>query len=758
MLYWSDWGSDKIQRANLDGSNVEDLVAGAGLDGPDGLTLDLAGGKIYWTDAGTEKIQRADLDGSNVEDLVTTGLGVPYGLDLDVSGGKIYWTNRSTSKIQRADLDGSNVEDLLTLSGLAFPGELAVDAAGGKIYWTNAGADKIQRADLDGSNVEDLVTTGLSSPNGLALDVDGGKIYWTDRGTSRIQRADLDGSNVEDLVTTGLSSPNGLALDVDGGKIYWTDVDADNIQRADLDGANVEDLLTSVDGLVDPSGIALGALSDDGEPVPPSSLCASGGAVPDAANNPGLVADCEALLEARDPLAGTAALNWSASTPISSWTGVTLGGTPQRVTKLRLWNLSLNGTVPSELSRLNHLEALYLAYNQLTGTIPAELGNLTGLTHLGLIHNQLTGAIPPELARLTNLRQLGLQDNQLTGSIPAWVGGLSRLQILNLHNNQLTGTIPAELGNLTDLWQLLLFGNQLTGPIPAELGSLTKLREVRLDQNQLTGAIPAELADLARLTLLRLSGNQLTGCIPASLRDIGNNDMDELGLSDCAATQAQVKGDFNGDGNVDFADFFELVDAFGSTDSHFDLDGSGTVDFGDFFAFVDAFVNASGQQEEARQAGGHGAGNDRAARGAPVAAERAQSLQQRDCHLLVPEPTRPGASRGILPDRTAGGGPAQGSPEGRAPPHPMGRPRRRRASVGQRRLFLPAGDSRERTDPQTHPAQVKEPGSTAGSFPSVSMNRPLQSKTDEQRSLMKSQVFQPQTHRADPRGDGDIYT
>ncbi len=255
-LYWSDWGTDKIQRADLDGSNVEDLVSGAGLDGPDGLSLDLAGGKIYWADAGTNKIQRSNLDGSEVEDLVT-GLGIPYGLALDVSGGKMYWTNRQTGKIQRANLDGSGVEDLVT-SGLTFPGALALDVAGGKIYWTNPGATKIQRASLSGSNVEDLVTSGLSSPTGLALDVAGGKIYWTDRGTDKIQRANLSGSNVEDLVTSGLNSPNGLALDVAGGKIYWTDAGTNKVQRANLNGSGVEDLLTSTDGLVDPSGIAIG--------------------------------------------------------------------------------------------------------------------------------------------------------------------------------------------------------------------------------------------------------------------------------------------------------------------------------------------------------------------------------------------------------------------------------------------------------------------------------------------------------------------
>ena len=272
-LYWTDFGTRKIQRSNLDGSGVEDLVT-TGLDVPVGLALDVSGGKLYWTDFGTDKIQRSNLDGSGVEDLVTTGLDVPVDLALDVSGGKLYWTDFGTDKIQRSNLDGSGVEDLVT-TGLESPYSLALDVSGGKLYWTDAGTQKIQRSNLDGSGVEDLVTTGLVTPWGLALDVSGGKLYWTDAGTDKIQRSNLDGSGVEDLVTTGLDVPVRLALDVSGGKLYWIDAGTDKIQRSNLDGSGVEDLVTT--GLVSPDGLALGFvpveagpdLSEIGTPVAP---------------------------------------------------------------------------------------------------------------------------------------------------------------------------------------------------------------------------------------------------------------------------------------------------------------------------------------------------------------------------------------------------------------------------------------------------------------------------------------------------------
>ena len=259
-IYWTDASTDKIQRANLDGSNVQDLVT-LGLETPVSIALDVRGGKMYWTDLGTKKIQRANLDGSNVQDLVTRtqGLSHPAGIALDIAGGKMYWVDFGTDKIQRANLDGSSIQDLVTRTqGLSFPVSIALDVAGGKMYWTDYDTEKIQRANLDGSNVQDLVTRGLANPGGIALDIVGGKMYWTDYDTEKIQRANLDGSNVQDLITLGLIGPYNIALDVVGGKIYWTDGDAQRIQRANLDGSNVQDLITQ--GLGIPVGIAIGIL------------------------------------------------------------------------------------------------------------------------------------------------------------------------------------------------------------------------------------------------------------------------------------------------------------------------------------------------------------------------------------------------------------------------------------------------------------------------------------------------------------------
>ena len=197
--------------------------------------------------------------------------------------------------------------------------------------------------------------------------------------------------------------------------------------------------------------------------------------------------DCQTLLAVRDTLVGGGtALNWAAALPIQEWTGVIPNPFTQRVVNLNLYSRGFRGT------------------------IPGELGRLSDLTILALQLNSLTGVIPPQLASLKSLQDLSLANNRLTGTIPPELGSLSSLVILSARENELAGTIPPELGRLANLKVLELSNNQLTGPIPGTL------------------------RDLTELTMLFLGGNRLTGCVPGSLRGVAENDLDRLGLPDCA--------------------------------------------------------------------------------------------------------------------------------------------------------------------------------------------------------------------------------
>ena len=275
--------------------------------------------------------------------------------------------------------------------------------------------------------------------------------------------------------------------------------------------------------------------------VSAQSACATGTALMNYGNAQELADDCDALLSARDTLAGTGTLNWSASLTIEEWDGVFVDAASRRVTGLNLGAAGLDGEIPADLGRLDALEELYLNANRLTGDVPAELGSLGSLQRLylngnqldggipsalgslaslrvlSLSQNRLAGGIPSELALLGNLEELYLNGNQLSGAIPAELGDLSSLERLYLHRNRLDGTIPSTLGSLTNLRVLSLSQNQLSGEIPSALGNLTSLQSLYLDGNRLTGEIPAALGGLANLRHIRLSGNPLTGCVPRSL-------------------------------------------------------------------------------------------------------------------------------------------------------------------------------------------------------------------------------------------------
>lgn len=229
------------------------------------------------------------------------------------------------------------------------------------------------------------------------------------------------------------------------------------------------------------------------EPATPAQLCANDTTVPGHADKPGLVADCVALMAARDALQGTKTLDWSYDRYIGNWKGITVSNVDgsHRVTKLKLHGSAFDGTIPPELGGLSSLQTLDLRDSpELTGPIPAELGELSSLQHLILVNH---GAF--------------------------------------------SSGIPKELGKLSSLQTLIMFQIGLNGGIPSELGDLSALKTLQLSSNQLTGTIPATLVYLDNLGHLSLSENQLTGCIPAALSAVKTNDMASLGLSTCTGEQ-----------------------------------------------------------------------------------------------------------------------------------------------------------------------------------------------------------------------------
>ncbi len=124
------------------------------------------------------------------------------------------------------------------------------------------------------------------------------------------------------------------------------------------------------------------------------------------ANNPALLADREHLLALKKTLVGgiETGLNWSAASTTTTWEGVTVEGTPPRVTKLRLSDRGLAGELWGWIGELTELTELHLDDNALDGFLPSKLGRLTKLTSLRLGGNGFDdrqqgfrGCVPPSL-------------------------------------------------------------------------------------------------------------------------------------------------------------------------------------------------------------------------------------------------------------------------------------------------------------------------------------------------------------------------
>ncbi len=254
LAYWPDPSAGTIGRSTIAGVSQPSLAAAAVSSH---IAVDAAGGKVYWIDRGAgsaaEKIKRANLDGTGVQDLVTaTGFGTiaaydATGLALDTVNGKLYWSRASLGEINRCNLDGTLPERLIQqypyngihipasepLSSTFTPESLAVDPIGGKVYWFDSFLDRIERANLDGTGRQTLAVGAGAA--GIAIDPVVGKLYWASTDANVIRASNFDGTGGVDLIST--SSPVALSLDVAGGFIYWTNPADRTIRRATLAGA-----------------------------------------------------------------------------------------------------------------------------------------------------------------------------------------------------------------------------------------------------------------------------------------------------------------------------------------------------------------------------------------------------------------------------------------------------------------------------------------------------------------------------------------
>ncbi|KAJ4843078.1 hypothetical protein Tsubulata_042024, partial [Turnera subulata] len=182
------------------------------------------------------------------------------------------------------------------------------------------------------------------------------------------------------------------------------------------------------------------------------------------------------------------ASNWSSTTPVCSWIGISCDPIRPRVTNLNLSNMGLQGTIPPHIANLSFLAVLDLSNNSFHGPLRRELVSLRRLTRIDLGHNNFTGAIPNILSNMSSLQYVSLIGNKFNGSLSdEFFENLPNLQQLALGYNLLVGQIPSSLWKCKKLLNLYLHRNKFSGSIPMDVANLTLLNELALSENHLTG-------------------------------------------------------------------------------------------------------------------------------------------------------------------------------------------------------------------------------------------------------------------------------
>ncbi|KAL1334651.1 hypothetical protein AAHE18_11G192600 [Arachis hypogaea] len=214
------------------------------------------------------------------------------------------------------------------------------------------------------------------------------------------------------------------------------------------------------------------------------------------------------------------ASNWSSSTSVCNWIGVTCGSSHRRVTALNLAYMALDATIPPHLGNLSFLSLLLLPNNSFHGTLPADLAGLRRLTIINFRFNKFTGSIPSWFEFLPKLEYLLLRGNSFSGTVPHFLFNMTSLQSLELSENKFWGPLPSNIFLSHSLQYVYLTHNQISGAIPSAIINSSLLQFIVLDYNNLSGQLPELIFHhLPHLKGLYVYSNALSGELPRSLFD-----------------------------------------------------------------------------------------------------------------------------------------------------------------------------------------------------------------------------------------------
>lgn len=227
-LYWIDKGSDivKLVKGKTDGSSapITLITADSGsstinFSTIEHLSIDTTNSKIYWSDSGRNRVQRANLDGTNVEEVLGS-VSSPQGLHVDVSSQLLYRAGSAT--LTKLDLSSGSQSEQVVLSSSNFPNlsATALHYNDGVLYWQNtqSTAYGIYSVPVSGGTVSQLDSISISHViKAIGISAKHQKLYYVNNSSSEITEIDLSDNSATAFLTSanhGVDRPIGVAIEV----------------------------------------------------------------------------------------------------------------------------------------------------------------------------------------------------------------------------------------------------------------------------------------------------------------------------------------------------------------------------------------------------------------------------------------------------------------------------------------------------------------------------------------------------------------
>ena len=122
---------------------------------------------MYWTDTGTDRIERASMDGKSRTVLHSTGLSVARALTMDYDNQVLYWADDSYNRIERSNPDGSNRLIVATIS--SYYGPFAMTYYNGRVYWADTYYRRLYSTSVTSPSITSVTSRLTYGPQGIQV-------------------------------------------------------------------------------------------------------------------------------------------------------------------------------------------------------------------------------------------------------------------------------------------------------------------------------------------------------------------------------------------------------------------------------------------------------------------------------------------------------------------------------------------------------------------------------------------------------------